>query len=147
MPTRLARISIVAVPRRLQRVCCESRTFQLCAEVCCRLCDSRHRQPLPSPSIPTLSLPLHSTWNDTKDAIDVYTQALGMCPDHDDGLVARGAAFATTGRLRQAMQDLSRALSLNPQNDNASSYLQETRRWILAFFNLTHFVRVGVLLC
>lgn len=51
-----------------------------------------------------------------------------MCPDHDDGLVARGAAFATTGRLRQAMQDLSRAQSLNPQNDNASTYLKETRR-------------------
>ncbi|CAM9671010.1 unnamed protein product [Ectocarpus sp. 6 AP-2014] len=60
-------------------------------------------------------------------AIDTYTQALGMCPDHDDGLVARGAAFATTGRLRQAVQDLSRALSVNPQNGNASSYLKETR--------------------
>lgn len=63
-----------------------------------------------------------------KAAIDVYTQALGMCPDHDDGLVARGAAFATTGRLRQAVQDLSQALSLNPHNDNASRYLKETRR-------------------
>lgn len=51
-----------------------------------------------------------------------------MCPDHDDGLVARGAAFATTGRLRQAMQDLSRAQSLNPENENASTYLKETRR-------------------
>eukprot|EP00752_Nemacystus_decipiens_P004597 g4196.t1 len=61
-------------------------------------------------------------------AIDAYTQALGMCPDHDDGLVARGAAFATTGRLRQAVQDLSQALSLNPDNDNASRYLKETRR-------------------
>ncbi|CAM9427259.1 unnamed protein product [Ectocarpus sp. 13 AM-2016] len=60
-------------------------------------------------------------------AIDAYTQALGMCPDHDDGLVARGAAFASTGRLRQAVQDLSRALSVNPQNGNASSYLKETR--------------------
>ncbi|CAM9962023.1 unnamed protein product [Ectocarpus sp. 12 AP-2014] len=60
-------------------------------------------------------------------AIDTYTQALGMCPDHDDGLVARGAAFASTGRLRQAVQDLSRALSVNPQNGNASSYLKETR--------------------
>lgn len=61
-------------------------------------------------------------------AIDIYTQALGMCPDHDDGLVARGAAFATTGRLRQAVQDLSQALNLNPQNDNAARYLKETRR-------------------
>lgn len=61
-------------------------------------------------------------------AIESYTRALGMCPDHDDGLVARGAAFATTGRLRQAVQDLSRALSLNPQNVNAASYLRETRR-------------------
>ncbi|CAM9442338.1 unnamed protein product [Ectocarpus sp. 12 AP-2014] len=60
-------------------------------------------------------------------AIDTYTQALGMCPDHDDGLVARGAAFASTGRLRQAVQDLSRALTVNPQNGNASSYLTETR--------------------
>lgn len=51
-----------------------------------------------------------------------------MCPDHDDGLVARGAAFATTGRLRQAVQDLSQALKLNPRNDNASRYLKETRR-------------------
>ena len=63
-----------------------------------------------------------------KAAVDVYTQALGMCPDHDDGLVARGAAFATTGRLRQAVQDLSHALSVNPHNDNASRYLKETRR-------------------
>lgn len=63
-----------------------------------------------------------------KAAIDTYTQALGMCPNHDDGLVARGAAFATTGRLRQAVQDLSLALSLNPRNDNASRYLKETRR-------------------
>lgn len=64
-----------------------------------------------------------------KLAIDTYSQALGMCPDHEDGLVARGAAFATMGRLRQALQDLSRALSLNPNNENASSYLKETRRY------------------
>eukprot|EP00903_Cladosiphon_okamuranus_P006760 g6593.t1 len=61
-------------------------------------------------------------------AVDVYTQALGMCPDHDDGLVARGAAFATTGRLRQAVQDLAQALNLNPHNDNAARYLKETQR-------------------
>lgn len=73
-----------------------------------------------SPAAHAISIP--------KEAIDVYTQALGMCPDHEDGLVARGAAFATTGRLRQAAQDLSRALSLNPRNENASSYLKETRR-------------------
>ena len=57
-----------------------------------------------------------------------------MCPEHEDGLVARGAAFATTGRLRQAMQDLSQALSINPRNDNASSYLKETRRCVVQFF-------------
>lgn len=56
-----------------------------------------------------------------------------MCPDHDDGLVARGAAFATTGRLPQAMQDLSRALNINPQNENASTYLKETRRCDMFF--------------
>lgn len=72
-----------------------------------------------------------AAWFGNKAAIDVYTQALGMCPDHEDGLVARGAAFTTTGRLRQAVQDLSRALNLNPQNDNASRYLRETRRYVL----------------
>ncbi|CAN0002007.1 unnamed protein product, partial [Discosporangium mesarthrocarpum] len=63
-------------------------------------------------------------------AIEVYTQALGMCPGHEDGLVARGAAYASTGKLTQAKGDLTRALSLDPENANATRYLKETMRQV-----------------
>ncbi|CAM9462322.1 unnamed protein product [Choristocarpus tenellus] len=73
-------------------------------------------------------------------AVDLYSQALGTCPDHDDGLVARGAAYATMGRLHHAQADLQRALRLDAENANAAQYLKETRRRLgqMKASHLTH---------
>jgi tetratricopeptide (TPR) repeat protein len=63
-----------------------------------------------------------------KEALEIYDEALKLCPNHVDGLTARGAALANLGRLPAASAALEQALLIDPDNVNARSYLDATRR-------------------
>merc|ERR1712129_624363 len=59
---------------------------------------------------------------DQKAAIERYDAALELCPKHKEAAVARGAALVNRGRLADALRDFDLALSLDPQDANATKY-------------------------
>lgn len=61
-----------------------------------------------------------------QEAAHYYNRALKTCPNHVDGLVARGTLHTASEEYDLAAADLTRAMSLNPQHKNASNYLEIT---------------------
>eukprot|EP00928_Gymnodinium_smaydae_P043897 TRINITY_DN29336_c0_g1_i1.p1 TRINITY_DN29336_c0_g1~~TRINITY_DN29336_c0_g1_i1.p1 ORF type:complete len:490 (+),score=85.25 TRINITY_DN29336_c0_g1_i1:39-1508(+) len=65
---------------------------------------------------------------DQKAALERYDAALDLCPQHKEGLVARGAALTNVGRLKEALQDFEDALKLDPADANALRYREICRK-------------------
>lgn len=57
-------------------------------------------------------------------AIEDYTTALNLNPYQPDTYVNRGISFAQLGNLEPAISDFEKALSLNPNDDNAKENLK-----------------------
>ncbi len=53
-------------------------------------------------------------------------QALKIDPENVEALVARGALFANNTKLRKAVEDFEKALSIDPEHKNAKKYMCET---------------------
>ena len=65
----------------------------------------------------------HAKSGDTEAALCCYAQALELDPAHRDAHVARGAALANCGRLREGQEACEAALLLDPSDRNARQYL------------------------
>ena len=49
-----------------------------------------------------------------ENAINAYTRALEVNPDHVEALIKRSQAYATTNRLGESTRDMEKALEINP---------------------------------
>ncbi len=61
-------------------------------------------------------------------AVECYDAALKVCHRHLDALTARGAALANIGKLDAAVVTFKMALEVNPRDENATKYLETTRK-------------------
>jgi hypothetical protein len=60
-------------------------------------------------------------------ALDYFNHALEIDPSNVEGLVARGALAATTGKYREGLADFEKALSIKSNHRNARNYFVETQ--------------------
>ena len=56
-----------------------------------------------------------------------FDHALEIDPSNVEGLVARGALAATTGKYREGLADFEKALSIKSTHRNARNYFVETQ--------------------
>ncbi|KAL1921261.1 uncharacterized protein VTP21DRAFT_10977 [Calcarisporiella thermophila] len=68
----------------------------------------------------------HAREHDFEKAIQQYNNAIRVCAEYPDAFVARGAAYANMGQWDNAVNDLQKALELDPSHVNAKKYLQIT---------------------
>ncbi len=61
-------------------------------------------------------------------ALECYDAVLKVCHRHLDALTARGAALANIGKLHAAVVAFEMALESNPMDENATKYLEATRK-------------------
>lgn len=59
------------------------------------------------------------------EAIKCYNQALQTCGNYADVYTARGAAFANLSQLNEAINDLKKAIDIDPHHPNARNYLEK----------------------
>ena len=64
--------------------------------------------------------------NDSRSAVQAYTEALKRRPEYANALANRGAALVRLGRLEEAVLDFKSALAVSPGHQAARLNLEKT---------------------
>ena len=73
-----------------------------------------------------------SSLNNYDEAVECYTKALALEPQHFVAVFKRGLAFFKLGRLEEALIDFSRATKLKPTDSNAQVNIGLAFEWAQA---------------
>jgi tetratricopeptide (TPR) repeat protein len=61
-------------------------------------------------------------------ALKDYTRAIALKPDYASAFVNRGMCYFATNQYKEAAQDFTRALELNPQDEGAREKMEYMKK-------------------